>query len=138
MNYCRLDAARYALTVVIRPSRPYEFEIEAQRKAQDNPPARTARQFMEMTHEKTSSSPRKAFEQTWPVHQRRYKDCYAVAEQRRTVYLSRSSAGTGSTLTTIVCFVTCPNDVVLEMQYAIDQAVGDLLAEHGSKPVRVQ
>ena len=30
------------------------------------------------------------------------------------------------------------NDVVLEMQYAIDQAVGDLLAEHGSNPVRVQ
>ena len=62
----------------------------------------------------------------------------AAAEQRRTVYISRSFAGTGSISATIVFFVTCPNDVVHEMQYAIDQAVGDLLAEHGSKPVRLQ
>ena len=37
------------------------------------------RQVMEMTHEKTSSSPRKAFEQSWPVHQRCYKDRYGCS-----------------------------------------------------------
>ena len=61
----------------------------------------------------------------------------SAAEEHRTLHISQSFAGTGSTSATIVCLVTCPNDLVLEMQYAIDRAVRELLAEHGSTPVTV-
>jgi hypothetical protein len=62
----------------------------------------------------------------------------SAAAAERTVHISQSFAGTGCTSATIVCFVTCPNDLVLEMQYAIDNTVRELLAEHGSKPLMVQ
>lgn len=61
-----------------------------------------------------------------------------AADAHRTVHISQSFAGTPSTSATIVCFVSCPNDMVLEMQHAIDKTVKELLAEHGSMPLTVQ
>jgi len=61
----------------------------------------------------------------------------SAAEEQRTLHISQSFSGTGSTSGTIVCLVTCSNDLVLEMQCAIDRAVRELLAEHGSTPVTV-
>jgi len=62
----------------------------------------------------------------------------SAAEEHRTLHISQSFAGTRSTSATIVCLLTCPNDLVLEMQDAIDRAVLELLAEHGSVPLTVQ
>ncbi len=61
----------------------------------------------------------------------------SAAEEHRTLHISQSFAGTGSTSATIVCLVTCPADLVVEMQFAIDRAVEELLAEHGSTLVTV-
>jgi hypothetical protein len=62
----------------------------------------------------------------------------SAAKEQRTLHISQSFAGGRSTSATIVRLVTCPNDLVLEMQYAIDRAVRELLAERGSRPVTVQ
>jgi len=62
----------------------------------------------------------------------------SAAEEHRTLHLSQSFSGTISTSGTIVCLVTCPNDLVLEIQDVIDSAARELLAERGSTPVTVQ
>ena len=62
----------------------------------------------------------------------------SAAAEHRTLHISQSFSGTGSTSATIVCLVTCPNNLVLEMQYAIDRAVREPLEEQGSTPVTVQ
>jgi len=46
-----------------------------------------------------------------------------LMSEQQTVHISQSFAGNGPTSATIVCFVTCPDDLVLEMQYVIDRAV---------------
>ena len=62
----------------------------------------------------------------------------SAAAAQRTIHISQSFSGSGSTSATIVCFVTCPDNLVSEIRQAIDNTVRELLAEHGSRPVSVQ
>jgi hypothetical protein len=61
----------------------------------------------------------------------------SAAATGRTMQISQSFAGSGSSSATVVCFVTCPSHLVLEMQSAIDRTVKELLADQGSMPVSV-
>jgi hypothetical protein len=62
----------------------------------------------------------------------------SAAAARRTVLISQSFAGAASTSATIVCFVTCPHDLVLDIHNAIDNTVEELLVERGLMPLTVQ
>lgn len=62
----------------------------------------------------------------------------ASAAENRTLHVSQSFSDTRLTTAVVVCFVTCPDAIVGEMQQAIDVAVNEVLAEHGSKPVTIQ
>ena len=62
----------------------------------------------------------------------------AAAVGKRTLHISQSFSGTPDTSAVVVCFVTCPDAIVLEMQQAIDAAVLQVLDEHGCKPVTIQ
>jgi len=62
----------------------------------------------------------------------------AAAERNRTLHVSQSFSGTRHTSAVVVCFVTCSDKIVVEMQQAIDAAVTKVLAEHGSTPVTIQ
>jgi hypothetical protein len=62
----------------------------------------------------------------------------AAAFGKRTLHVSQSFSGTVDTSAVVVCFVTCPDAIVLEMQQAIDAAVLNVLAEHGCKAVTIQ
>jgi hypothetical protein len=62
----------------------------------------------------------------------------ASVTENRTLHISQSFSGTRLTSAMVVCFVTCPDKIVMEMQQAIDAAVNEVLAEHGSKPVLIQ
>jgi hypothetical protein len=62
----------------------------------------------------------------------------ASAAENRILHVSQSFSGTPLTSAVVVCFVTCPDEIVMEIQQAIDAAVNEVLAEHGSKPVAVQ
>ena len=53
----------------------------------------------------------------------------AAASGKRTLHVSQSFSGTVTTSAVVVCFVTCPDSIVLEMQHAIDAAVLKVLAE---------
>jgi hypothetical protein len=62
----------------------------------------------------------------------------AAAGGNRTLHVSQSFSGTRQTSAVVVCFVTCSDEIVVEMQQAIDAAVLDVLAEHGCKPQTIQ
>ena len=62
----------------------------------------------------------------------------AAASGKRTLHVSQSFSGNESTSAVVVCFVTCPDAFVLEMQHAIDTAVLRVLAEQGCKAVTIQ
>jgi hypothetical protein len=62
----------------------------------------------------------------------------ASAAENRTLHVSQSFSGTRFTAAVVVCFVTCPDGIVDEIQQAIDAAVHEVLAQHGSKPVMIQ
>ncbi len=62
----------------------------------------------------------------------------ASAAENRTLHVSQSFSGTRATTAVVVCFVTCPDAVVVEIQQAIDAAVNGVLAENGFKPLTIQ
>lgn len=62
----------------------------------------------------------------------------AAASRKRTLHVSQSFSGTATASGVVVCFVTCPDAIVLEMQHAIDAAVLKVLAEQGCKAVTIQ
>jgi hypothetical protein len=62
----------------------------------------------------------------------------AAASGRRTLHVSQSFSGNVNTSAVVVCFVTCPDAIVLEMQHAIDTAVLKVLAEQGCKAITIQ
>ena len=62
----------------------------------------------------------------------------ASSAENQTLHVSQSFSGTRLTSAVVVCFVTCPDEIVLEIQQAIDVAVNEVLSGHGSEPVRIQ
>jgi hypothetical protein len=62
----------------------------------------------------------------------------AAAFGKRTLHVSQSFGGSRDSSAVVVCFVTCPDAIGLEMQRAIDAAVLEVLAEHGCKAVTIQ
>ncbi len=62
----------------------------------------------------------------------------ASAAENRTLHVSQSFSGTRLTTAVVVCFVTCPDAVVVEVQQAIDAAVNGVLDENGFKPLAIQ
>jgi hypothetical protein len=62
----------------------------------------------------------------------------AAVSGKRTLHVSQSFGGTRDSSAVVVCFVTCPDAIVLEMQHAIDAAVLAVLADHDCKAVTIQ
>lgn len=62
----------------------------------------------------------------------------ASAAENRTLHVSQSFSGTRLTSAVVVCFVTCPHEIVMEMQQAIDAVVNEVLAGHGCEQVTIQ
>jgi hypothetical protein len=62
----------------------------------------------------------------------------SAAEENRTLHVSQSFSGTRNTSGVVVCFVTCSDEIVMEMQQAIDAAVLKLFEEHGCNAVTIQ
>ena len=47
------------------------------------------------------------------------------------MHVSQSFSGSGAVSGVVVCYVTCPHDLVLGVQQAVDAAVCDALKERG-------
>jgi hypothetical protein len=50
-----------------------------------------------------------------------------AASKKETMHVSQSFSGSRAVSAVVVCYVTCPDDLVLDVQQAVDAAVCDAL-----------
>ena len=60
-----------------------------------------------------------------------------AASKKETMHVSQSFSGSRTVSGVVVCYVTCPHDLVLDVQKAIDAAVCDALKER-ARPMTTQ
>ena len=60
-----------------------------------------------------------------------------AAYKKETLHISQSFSGSGAASGVVVCYVTCPHDLVLAVQEAVDSAVCEALKER-TRPIMIQ
>ena len=60
-----------------------------------------------------------------------------AASKKETLHISQSFSGSRAASGVVVCYVTCPHDLVLAVQEAVDSAVCEALKER-TRPIMIQ
>src|SRR5579884_421401 len=60
-----------------------------------------------------------------------------AASKKETMHVSQSFSGSKAVSGVVVCYVTCPHDLVLDVQQAVDAAVCDALKDR-ARPMMTQ